>query len=154
MGDIEKLEAWKLMEQEINETPDSLKIFATEVLGISTSEDLANTRHFIRIFELSCKRISSKNSLYQRELALSQGKRKWRGRRWKHSTTLRRWGRSEIMDLRHQSSAMCIIILGGEDIHPWSATKVGNPLPDTITVDRWNFLLKLQWYRGLKISYM
>ena len=29
------------------------------------------------------------------------------------------------MDLRHQSSAMCIIMLGGEDTHPWSATKVG-----------------------------
>ena len=24
------------------------------------------------------------------------------------------------MDLRHQSSAMCIIMLGGEDTHPWS----------------------------------
>ena len=36
---------------------------------------------------------------------------------------------SDIMDLRHQSSAMCIIMLGGEDTHPWSATKVGNPIP-------------------------
>ena len=25
---------------------------------------------------------------------------------------------SDIMDLRHQSSAMCIIMLGGEDTHP------------------------------------
>ena len=32
------------------------------------------------------------------------------------------------MDLRHQSSAMCIIMLEGEDTHPWSATKVGNPI--------------------------
>ena len=31
----------------------------------------------------------------------------------------------EIMDLRHQSSAKCIIMLGGEGTHPWSATKVG-----------------------------
>ena len=31
------------------------------------------------------------------------------------------------MDLRHQSSAMCIIMLGGEDTHPWSAANVGNP---------------------------
>ena len=30
---------------------------------------------------------------------------------------------SDIMDLRHQSSAMCIIMLGGEDTHPWSATR-------------------------------
>ena len=59
------------------------------------------------------------------------------------------------MDLRHPSSAMCIIMLGGEDTHPWSATKVGNPIPATIPVtkknnqpttqtshyaeDRWNF---------------
>ena len=28
---------------------------------------------------------------------------------------------SEIMDLRHQSSAMCIIMLEGQDTHPWSA---------------------------------
>ena len=42
---------------------------------------------------------------------------------------------SGIMDLRHQSSAMCIIMLGGEDTHPWSATNVGNPIPDTIPVD-------------------
>ena len=51
------------------------------------------------------------------------------------------------MDLRHQSSAMCIIMLGGEDTHPWSATKVGNPIvakrnnqqiliPATIAVDQ------------------
>ena len=40
---------------------------------------------------------------------------------------------SDIMDLRHQSSAMCIIMLGGKDIHPWSTTKVGNPIPPTIT---------------------
>ena len=43
---------------------------------------------------------------------------------------------SDIMDLRHQSSAMCIIMLGGEDTHPWSATKVWNPIPATIPVDQ------------------
>ena len=44
---------------------------------------------------------------------------------------------SDIMDLRHQSSAMCIIMLeGGEDTHPWSATKVGDPIPATIPVDQ------------------
>ena len=32
------------------------------------------------------------------------------------------------MDLRHQSSAMCIIKLRGEDTPPWSATKVGNTI--------------------------
>ena len=42
------------------------------------------------------------------------------------------------MDLRHQSSAMCIIMLGGEDTHPWSATKVGNPIPATIPVTKRN----------------
>ena len=41
------------------------------------------------------------------------------------------------MDLRHQSSAMCIIMLGGEDTHPWSATKRGNPIPATIPVDQY-----------------
>ena len=40
------------------------------------------------------------------------------------------------MDLRHQSSAMCIFMLGGEDTHPWSATKVGNLKPATIPVDQ------------------
>ena len=40
------------------------------------------------------------------------------------------------MDLRHQSSVMCIIMLGGEDTHPWSATKVGNPIPATIPVTK------------------
>ena len=35
---------------------------------------------------------------------------------------------SDIMDLRHQSSTMCIIMLGGEDTHPWSASNVGNPI--------------------------
>ena len=43
---------------------------------------------------------------------------------------------SDIMDLRHQLSAMCIIMLGGEDTQPWSATKVGNPIPATIPVDQ------------------
>ena len=38
------------------------------------------------------------------------------------------------MDLPHQSSAMCIIMLGGEDIHPLSATKVWNPIPAPIPV--------------------
>ena len=38
------------------------------------------------------------------------------------------------MDLRHQSSAISIIMLGGEDTHPWSATKVGNPIQATIPV--------------------
>ena len=42
---------------------------------------------------------------------------------------------SDIMDLRHQSSAMCIIMLGREDTHPWSETKVGNPITATIPVD-------------------
>ena len=45
---------------------------------------------------------------------------------------------SDIMDLRHQSSAMCIIMLGGEDTHPWSATKLGNPIPATIPVAKRN----------------
>ena len=45
---------------------------------------------------------------------------------------------SDIMDLRHQSSAMCIIMLGGEDTHPWSATKVGDPIPATIQVTKKN----------------
>ena len=40
------------------------------------------------------------------------------------------------MDLRHQSSAMCNVMLGGEDTHPWSATKVGNTIPATIPVDQ------------------
>ena len=43
---------------------------------------------------------------------------------------------SDIMDLRHQSSAMCIIMLEGEDTHPWSATKVGNHIAATIPVDQ------------------
>ena len=43
---------------------------------------------------------------------------------------------SDIMDLRHQSSAMCIIMLGGEDTHPWSATNVGNPILATIPVTK------------------
>ena len=43
---------------------------------------------------------------------------------------------SHIMDLRHQSSAMCIIMLGGEDTHPWSATNVGNPIRATFPVDQ------------------
>ena len=43
---------------------------------------------------------------------------------------------STIMDLRHQSSAMYIVMLGGEDTHPWSATKVENPIPATIPVDQ------------------
>ena len=30
---------------------------------------------------------------------------------------------TEIMNLRHQSSIMCVIILAGEDTHPWSAPK-------------------------------
>ena len=41
---------------------------------------------------------------------------------------------SYIMNLRHQSSAVCIIMLGGEDTHPWSATKVGDPIRATIPV--------------------
>ena len=39
------------------------------------------------------------------------------------------------MDLRHQSSAMCIIILG-KDTHPWSATNVGNSILATIPVTK------------------
>ena len=31
---------------------------------------------------------------------------------------------------------MCIIMLGGEDTHPWFATKVGNPIPVTIPVTK------------------
>ena len=42
------------------------------------------------------------------------------------------------MDLRHQLSAMCIIMLGGEDTHPWSATNVGNPILATIPVTKNN----------------
>ena len=38
------------------------------------------------------------------------------------------------MDLRHQSNAMCIIMLGGDGTHPWFATKVGNPIPATVLV--------------------
>ena len=45
---------------------------------------------------------------------------------------------SDIMDLRHQSSAMCIIMLRGEDTHPWSATKKWNPIPATIKVTKKN----------------
>ena len=44
---------------------------------------------------------------------------------------------SDIMGLRHQSSAMWITMLGGEDTHP-SATKVGNPIPATIPVTKKN----------------
>ena len=69
------------------------------------------------------------------------------------------------MDLRHQSSAMCIIMLGGEDTHPWSATKVGNNIPATIPVTKKQptnysnqplcsrpveFFYKLLWYKGQK----
>ena len=36
------------------------------------------------------------------------------------------------MDFRYQSSVMCIIMLGGRDTHPWSATKVGNPISANI----------------------
>ena len=38
---------------------------------------------------------------------------------------------SDIIDPRHQSSAMCIIMLGGEHTQPWSATNVGNPILGT-----------------------
>ena len=47
---------------------------------------------------------------------------------WKKVLQLKFIPLSDIMDLRHQSSAMCIIMLGGEDTHTWSATKVGNPI--------------------------
>ena len=40
----------------------------------------------------------------------------------------------DIMDLHHQSRAMCVTMLGGEDTHPWSATKGGNPIQATIPV--------------------
>ena len=43
---------------------------------------------------------------------------------------------SDIMDLRHQSCAMCIIMLGGEDTHPWSTTNVGNAILATIPVEQ------------------
>ena len=40
------------------------------------------------------------------------------------------------MDLRHQSSAMCVIMLGGEKTHPWSAAgEEGSSIPATISVD-------------------
>ena len=39
-------------------------------------------------------------------------------------------------DLVQQSSTMCIIILGREDTHPWSSTKLENPIPATIPVDQ------------------
>ena len=42
------------------------------------------------------------------------------------------------MDLRHQSSAMCIIIMGGEDTYPLFATSVENPIPATIPVTKKN----------------
>ena len=32
---------------------------------------------------------------------------------------------------------MCIIMLGGEDTHPWSATNVGNPILATSPVDEY-----------------
>ena len=41
---------------------------------------------------------------------------------------------SDIMDLHHQSSAMCVIMLVGVDTYPWSATKGGNPIPATIPI--------------------
>ena len=47
---------------------------------------------------------------------------------------------SDVMDIRHQSNAICIILVGGEDTHPWSATKVGNPIPATTLVDRYGLL--------------
>ena len=37
------------------------------------------------------------------------------------------------MDL-HQPSAMCVIMLGGGDTHPWNATEGGNPIPANIPV--------------------
>ena len=40
------------------------------------------------------------------------------------------------MDLRQQSSNMFIIMFGGNDTLPWSATEVGNPIPATIPVDQ------------------
>ena len=42
----------------------------------------------------------------------------------------------DIMDLRHQSIAMCICWEGaGEDTHPWPATNVVNPTLATIPVE-------------------
>ena len=43
---------------------------------------------------------------------------------------------ADTMDLCHQSSAMCFIMLVGEDTHPWSATRGGNSIPATIIFDR------------------
>ena len=37
------------------------------------------------------------------------------------------------MDLRHQSSAICVIMLGEEDTHTWSATKGGKHIPVTLS---------------------
>ena len=42
------------------------------------------------------------------------------------------------MDLRHQSSAISIIMLEGEDTHPLSATKVAKNLPATFPVTKNN----------------
>ena len=43
---------------------------------------------------------------------------------------------SDVMDLRHQSSAISIIMLEGEDTHPLSATKVAKNLPATFPVTK------------------
>ena len=42
------------------------------------------------------------------------------------------------MDLRNQSSAMCIVMMGEEDTLPWSATKEENLIPATIPVTKRN----------------
>ena len=46
MEDIEKLDARKLMEEEFNEIPDSLKVFATNVLGGFPTSEAAVERGF------------------------------------------------------------------------------------------------------------
>ena len=43
------------------------------------------------------------------------------------------------MDFRHHSRAMRVIMLWGEDTHPWSATKEGNPIQVTIPVTTKNY---------------
>ena len=45
-GEIEKLEARKLMEEEINEIPDSSKFFSTNVLGGFPTSEAAVERGF------------------------------------------------------------------------------------------------------------
>ena len=48
------------------------------------------------------------------------------------------------MNLRHQSSAMCVIMLRGEDAHSWSAMAKGvNSIPATFSVDQFYILIHI-----------